>query len=303
MNMQAIILAAGKGTRMKTPLPKCIYPFFGKPMIRYIVDACKESNINDICVVIGHQKELIEKYLQKEVVFAYQDAQLGTAHALLCASNFFKDKDGITLILPGDMPLINKDIINKLINYHFEQKWDLTILTTLIDKPTGYGRIIRNNKQILKIIEEKDASEEIKKIKEVNTSVYCINNKLLLDALLQVNNHNQKQEYYLTDIVEVLAKKYKVGAYLTSYDYHLMGINDLDILSQVEKYYQQEINKKHMLNGVRLINPDSIIIEDSVKIDTNVTIDAFSILRGNTTIVANSYIKPYSLIIDNEKIN
>lgn len=299
----AIILAAGKGTRMLSELPKCAYPFYGKPMIVYIINMCKKIQIDDICVVVGHKKESIENLLQDKVKYAYQKEQLGTANAVLAAKDFLeRHNEGITLIFPGDMPLIDGDVINNLIREHIENNNDLTILTTQIKNPTGYGRIIRQDGQIIKIIEEKDADDSVKAINEINTGLYCITTNLLEKALSKVDNNNNKGEYYLTDIVKILSGDKKVKAYLTEYDFKLTGINDLYTLSLVEKEYQKYINRNWMDKGVHLINPDSIIIEDEVKIDANVTIDAFSIIRGKTTIMKDTYIPPYSLIINNIKI-
>ena len=299
----AIILAAGKGTRMLSELPKCAYPFYGKPMIVYIINMCKKIQIDDICVVVGHKKESIENLLQDKVKYAYQKEQVGTANAVLAAKDFLeKHNEGITLIFPGDMPLIDGDVINNLIREHIENNNDLTILTTQIKNPTGYGRIIRQDGQIIKIIEEKDADDSVKAINEINTGLYCITTNLLEKALSKVDNNNNKGEYYLTDIVKILSGDKKVKAYLTEYDFKLTGINDLYTLSLVEKEYQKYINRNWMDKGVHLINPDSIIIEDEVKIDANVTIDAFSIIRGKTTIMKDTYIPPYSLIINNIKI-
>ena len=299
----AIILAAGKGTRMLSELPKCAYPFYGKPMIVYIINMCKKIQIDDICVVVGHKKESIENLLQDKVKYAYQKEQLGTANAVLAAKDFLeRHNEGITLIFPGDMPLIDGDVINNLIREHIENNNDLTILTTQIKNPTGYGRIIRQDGQIIKIIEEKDADDSVKAINEINTGLYCITTNLLEKALSKVDNNNNKGEYYLTDIVKILSGDKKVKAYLTEYDFKLTGINDLYTLSLVVKEYQKYINRNWMDKGVHLINPDSIIIEDEVKIDANVTIDAFSIIRGKTTIMKDTYIPPYSLIINNIKI-
>ena len=299
----AIILAAGKGTRMLSELPKCAYPFYGKPMIVYIINMCKKIQIYYICVVFGYTKESIENLLQDKVKYACEKDQLGTANAVLAAKDFLeKHNEGITIIFPGDMPLIDGDVINNLIREHIENNNDLTILTTQIKNPTGYGRIIRQDGQIIKIIEEKDADDSVKAINEINTGLYCITTNLLEKALSKVDNNNNKGEYYLTDIVKILSGDKKVKAYLTEYDFKLTGINDLYTLSLVEKEYQKYINRNWMDKGVHLINPDSIIIEDEVKIDANVTIDAFSIIRGKTTIMKDTYIPPYSLIINNIKI-
>ncbi len=302
MNYSAIILAAGKGTRMKSELPKCAYPFFGKPMVKYIINSCKKAGVDDICVVVGHKKEIIEDVLKGEVTFAYQEQQLGTGNAVKSAESFYSKKDGITLIFPGDMPLIDSNTIKELINQHIESGNDLTVVTTIVDNPTGYGRIVRKSGQIQKIVEEKDANCSQKMIKEINTALYCINTSLLDFALSKIKNNNAKKEYYLTDIVEILASTKKVNSFVVDDDFRLTGINDLDTLAKVEKQYQQMINKNHMLNGVHLINPNTTLIEDSVLIEEDVTIDACSIIRGNTILKRGTYIEPFSLIVDGIKL-
>lgn len=302
MNYSAIILAAGKGTRMKSELPKCVYPFFGKPMITYIIHSCKKAGIDDICVIVGHKKEIIKNILHDDVEYAYQEEQLGTGNAVKCANEFYSTRTGITLIFPGDMPLVDSKTIEDLINQHIESGNDLTVVTTIVNNPTGYGRIVRKSGQVKKIVEEKDATCSQKDIKEINTGLYCINTELLDETLGKIKNNNAKNEYYLTDIVEILGSTKKVNSFVVDEDFRLTGINDLFTLSQVEKQYQQLINKNHMLNGVHLINPDTILIEDTVEIEKNVTIDAYSVIRGNTILRDGTYVEPFSLIIDGKKI-
>lgn len=200
------------------------------------------------------------------------------------------------------MPLIDYHTINDLVNQHINSGNYLTVVTTIVDNPTGYGRILRKSGQITKIVEEKDATQNQKQIKEINTGLYCINTDILKDALLKIKNDNSKHEYYLTDIIEILSTTKKVNAFLANNDFKLTGINDLYALAEVEKKYQQVINENHMLNGVHLINPDSILIEDTVVIEPSVTIDACSIIRGNTKIKSGTYIEPFSLIVDGKKI-
>ena len=175
----AIVLAAGKGTRMKTELPKCAFPLLNKPMISYIVGALKKAEVEDIIAVVGHKKEILMDILKDEVRYAIQETQLGTAHACLMAEDLLKDEDGETIIVPGDMPLISKDMIEHALKRHSERKHDLTIVTTILDNPFGYGRIVRgDNGDIEEIVEELDASVSQKEIKEVSTLVYVVNNKL-----------------------------------------------------------------------------------------------------------------------------
>ena len=151
MKYNAIILAAGKGTRMKSDLPKCAYPFFGKPMISYILSSCKNVGINDICVVVGHKQEVMKDLLKDTVTYAYQAEQLGTGHAVMCAREFYINNEGITLIFPGDMPLIDSNTISDLIHQHITNGNDLTVVTTMVENPTGYGRIVRQSGQIIKM--------------------------------------------------------------------------------------------------------------------------------------------------------
>lgn len=230
----AIILAAGKGTRMKTELPKCAYPINGTPMVEYIVNSCRKSGINKILVVVGHKKEHIQKIFNGSVEYVLQEQQLGTANAVMCTKSILAEKEGFCLIFPGDMPLINEDIITKLVNYHSDNKNDLTIVTTKIDIPDGYGRIYREDGKIKKIVEALDATPEILAINEINSGVYCVDIKLLFSALDKVKNNNRKKEYYLTDIVEILCDDYKVDTFVVADSNYLLGINDVSTAQKVE---------------------------------------------------------------------
>lgn len=230
----AIILAAGKGTRMETDLPKCAYPINGTPMVEYIVNSCRKSGINKILVVVGHKKEHIQKIFNGSVEYVLQEQQLGTANAVMCTKSILAEKEGFCLIFPGDMPLINEDIITKLVNYHSDNKNDLTIVTTKIDIPDGYGRIYREDGKIKKIVEALDATPEILAINEINSGVYCVDIKLLFSALDKIKNNNRKKEYYLTDIVEILCDDYKVDTFVVADSNYLLGINDVSTAQKVE---------------------------------------------------------------------
>ncbi len=242
MKKNAIILAAGKGTRMNQETPKCACKVNGKPMINHVVDACFEAGIENIVVIVGYKKEEIINLLKnKNVSFAYQEEQLGTAHACMMAYDVLKDIEGDTIILPGDMPLVGAENISKLMNNHQLNCNSMTILSTIFKNPFSYGRIVRNEeKNVVAIVEEKEASDDQKLIKEINTGLYVVDNKLLFESLKQVDNENNKQEYYLTDIVKILSKQYKVNALCVEYSYHLIGINDLPTLRKVEKMSLQD---------------------------------------------------------------
>ncbi len=300
MKKYAIILAAGKGTRMKTELPKCAYPLLKKPMIAYIVEHLyKSTMIDELITVVGHKKEVIKEILNSKVKYANQDEQLGTGHAVLMAEDYIKDPEGYTIILPGDMPLIDDVVIRNAISEHIEFRHDLTVVSTILDDPHGYGRIIRNEaKYLSSIVEENDATSEEKKIKEINTGIYIINNNLLIPALKKISNKNAKKEYYLTDIVKIMKNESNlVGTYLLDESYKAMGINDLYALSRAECILRHYINRDLMKSGVAMINPDTITIGQNVIIEENV------IIHPNTYITGNSVIKKGAQIGPNTEIH
>ena len=294
----AIILAAGKGTRMKTELPKCAFPLLKKPMVTYIIEALESINIDQIICVVGHKKEVLQDILKDRVKYAIQEEQLGTGHAVKCALDFIDD-NGYTIILPGDTPLIDKEILDQLIEVHKSNKNDFTIGTIVLDNPFGFGRIVRDSSNsVLRIVEEKDASEEERKIKEINTGLFLVDNFLLKKALLEIKNNNAKGEYYLTDIVEILSKEAKIGTFTIQDTYKLNGINDLYTLSLVEKQFREAILKKHMLNGVNIVNPETVTIGNDVTIEAGTTIYQGSLILGKTSIGRNCVVGPNSEIFN-----
>lgn len=236
MKKYAIILAAGKGTRMKTTLPKCIVNLYNKPMISYIVDECEKCNFDSIVVVVGYKKELVMNVLRSKVNYVIQKEQLGTANAVLSCKSFFNNKDGICVIIPGDMPLINYKIIQELINNHQLLNNDMTIVSTIFDKVNDYGRIIKNKNQVINIVESSEATNKQKEIKEINSGLYCINTKLLFHNLNKINNNNKSKEFFITDLVPILSSNYKVRTLLIPNNFNLIGINDLNTLKEIEAY-------------------------------------------------------------------
>ena len=235
-NIHAIILAAGKGTRMNSDLPKCAIPFLDKPMVKYITDDCKELGIKDIVVVVGYKKEDIVKALDKEnVKFAEQKELNGTGSAVKSAKSELSNLDGITLIFPGDMPLVGKDYIKDVIDTQINNHNDLTVVTTIYDDPKAYGRIYRENGLVKKIVEFKDCNEEQKLIKEVNSGLFCVKTDLLFKALDEVKNNNNQHEYYLTDIVEILGRNHNVDSYVVHDKVRLIGFNTMEELKQTEE--------------------------------------------------------------------
>jgi bifunctional UDP-N-acetylglucosamine pyrophosphorylase/glucosamine-1-phosphate N-acetyltransferase len=291
----ALILAAGKGTRMKTELPKCAYPLIRKPMIAYIVENIRSSNaVDEIIVVVGHKREVIQEILGETVKYAVQAEQLGTGHAVMVAETLLNDPEGATMILPGDMPLVDDIVIERVFHEHLERRHDMTVVTTIIDDPSGYGRIIRNESGYLdSIIEHHEATIGQRAINEINTGMYVVNNKILFEALKRVNNNNLKHEYYLTDIVNILKQDgYVIGTYTLKESYKAMGVNDLYALSIAEAKLRLKINKHHMLNGVAMINPETITIGHNVIIEENVVIHPNTYITGNSVIKKGAQIGP-----------
>ena len=298
MKKYALVLAAGKGTRMRTELPKCAFPILGKPMIEYIVENLERSQIDEIVTIVGHKKEVLMDILGERVAYAVQTEQLGTGHAALSAAPILGDKEGITFILPGDMPLMEYPIMDKIIRAHEEMGNDLTIVTMMMDYPKGYGRIVRDEYgTVTSIVEENDCTESQKDIKEVNSSVYVVNNQALYESLKKITKNERKGEYYLTDIVAIMHQSYKVNTFIVRNPLITMGINDLYNISIAEKHLRDMINKTHMLNGVSIVNPETVTIGHNVIIEEGVWV------YPNTSIIGNSIIKKGAKIGPNSEVN
>lgn len=297
MKKYALILAAGKGTRMRTELPKCAFPILGKPMIEYIVENIEKTDIDEIVAIVGHKKEVIMDLLKDRAKYAIQEQQLGTGHAALSAAPLLEGKEGTTFILPGDMPLMEYPLMDKLMRAHEEMGNDLTVVTMVVDYPKGYGRIVRDEYGTVKgIVEENDCTESEKQIKEVNSSVYIVDNKALFETLKQIKKNDRKGEYYLTDIVSLMHQSYKVNTFVVRNSMVTMGINDLYAISIAEKYLRDSINKGHMLSGVSMVNPETITIGHNVVIEEGVWI------YPNTSIIGNSVIKKGAVIGPNTEV-
>jgi len=234
-----LILAAGKGTRMKSDLAKVLHVLNGKPLLHYSLVAAKEAGAEKIVVIIGHQANKIrDDFSGSGCIFVEQKPQLGTGHAVLQAKDVLADYKGLTVILCGDVPLLKPATIKSLVNNHLAAKAVVSVLTTIPPPPHAYGRIVKDDKDnVLKIVEYKDATEDEKKIGEINTGIYCVDTKFLFSALGKVNNNNQQHEYYLTDIVEIACRAgQKVKSFIASDYIEVMGINTVEELSRAEKY-------------------------------------------------------------------
>ncbi|PGM53174.1 bifunctional UDP-N-acetylglucosamine diphosphorylase/glucosamine-1-phosphate N-acetyltransferase GlmU [Bacillus sp. AFS053548] len=301
-NKYAIVLAAGKGTRMKSKLYKVLHPVCGKPMVQHVVDHVMSVGVQNIVTVVGHGAELVKTQIGDHSEYALQAEQLGTAHAVIQAAPMLKDKEGTTLVICGDTPLISPETIQALFDEHERLQAKATILTAHLEDSTGYGRIIRGeNGSVIKIVEHKDASPEELTVQEINTGTYCFDNKALFEALNEVNNNNAQGEYYLPDVIEILkAKGEIVAAYKTANFDETLGVNDRYALSIAESIMRKNINKKHMLNGVTIIDSASTYISADAKIGSDTIIYPGTMIYGNSIIGTGSTIGPNTEIIDSE---
>lgn len=245
MKFVTVILAAGKGKRMKNPgKAKVMFELHGKPMIQYVVELSLKIGSEEIILIVGHQKNSIIEFVgscfnnqMKKIKYAFQDQQLGTGHALMQTFKYLKSFKGEILILSGDVPLLKYETINKFINFHDSNKFTASLISSYFENPYGYGRIIRNSEgAFVDIREEKDASEDEKKIKEINSGIYIINSELLFEALKTINNDNAQGEYYLTDVFNYFIKlKSPIGAFPVSDTLEITGVNTIEQLSEIEK--------------------------------------------------------------------
>lgn len=302
MEKYVVVLAAGKGTRMKSKLYKVLHKVCGKNMVEHVVDAAQGVNPAEIVTIVGTGAGDVEKVLADKSKFAFQEKQLGTGDAVMTAREELGDKDGATLVVTGDTPLFTTDTFNELFKYHAEKGNAATVLTAEAPNPFGYGRIIRDDQgNVLRIVEQKDGKPEELKVKEINTGVFCFDNKKLFEALKHVNNDNAQGEYYLTDVLEILRNSgERVGAYKMPDFSESLGVNDRIALAQATKTMQRRINEQHMRDGVSFIDPDTAYIDADVKIGNDTVIEGNVVIKGNTEIGSDCYITSGSRIVDSK---
>ena len=319
MDIQTIILAAGKGSRMQSDLPKVLHQLAGKPLVQHVIDSCQSMGATQCHLVVGHGSELVKKTLAESrisLTYAEQTEQLGTGHAVKMALAELPD-NAATLILYGDVPLIHHDTLRQLVELHWDNPKGIALMTCHFDDPTGYGRIIRNaSNRVTGIVEHKDASELQKKITEINTGILCCNSDQLKSWISRLNNENAQQEYYLTDIISMAVKDGQTveTAHPTNL-YEIEGINTLKQLAELERVWQRELANQLMEAGVTLRDPSRIDIRGSLTCEQGVTIDINCLIEGqvilkqgaqiganvclkNCTVGNNSIVKPNSIIED-----
>ena len=293
-NLTAVILAAGKGTRMKSKLPKVLHKVGGHPMLEHVMDAAEAAGCRDNVVVIGHGAELVRELVGSRARIALQAEQLGTGHAVLQAAETLKDFTGTVMILCGDTPLLEAAELKKFYEEHVKSGAAATVMSAIMDDPYGYGRILRDEKSdVAGIVEEKDAAPPLKKIKEINTGNYCVEAPLLFEVLKTLGNNNAQGEYYLTDVLAKLrGMGKKVGGVITDDSEMIMGVNSRRQLAEAESVMRRRILERLMDEGVTIMDPASTFIEKSVKIAPDTVIYPFTWLRGETVIGEDCEIGP-----------
>lgn len=295
-NFKVVILAAGQGTRMKSKVPKVLHKVLDKTMIDYVIEASKKAGAEEVCVIVGHQSAMVKAMIGGGVEFALQKEQLGTGHAVMQAKDFIGN-DGNVLVLCGDTPLIKSETIKELNELHTKEGNSATMISAIVENPNGYGRIVRENDSFVKIVEQKDANEEQKKLKEVNTGVYIFKASELNSAFDKLTNNNAQGEYYLTDVLEILKNQnQKVGVMIADDENEFLGVNSKLQLSEASKIMKRRINERHMIDGVTIEDLDNTYIGADVEIEADTVILPGTILEGQTKIGSDCIIGPNTRI-------
>ncbi len=295
---RAVILAAGKGTRMVSEKPKVLHEIFSKPLLGWVVEAIQRLSTETQCiVVIGHGAESVDAYLNKNykyVITTLQKEQLGTGHAVAQAVPLLSDFKGNVIITCGDTPLISTKTLKNLVKYHEDNNVDLTVLTAEMENPTGYGRIIRNIKdEVVKIVEEKDASDDQREINEVNAGVYCLNWVKLKKAFGDLENNNAQGEYYLTDIVKwARFNSYRVFGYKIKDNFEIFGINSRQNLAKAMEIMKNKHMDSLMTKGVTIVDPLTTYISPETQIGADTIIFPNTYIEGKNKIAKNCKIGP-----------
>lgn len=282
----AIILAAGEGKRMNSNTPKVLHKVCGKEMINHVIDTMRSADIEMVDAVIGRGAVEVRKAAEdRKINYSVQEEQLGTGHAVMCAKEFLSGNEGTVAIFVGDGPLITENTVRELLDYHEKGDFKATILTSMMDDPEKYGRIIRDeNGDVKKIVEFRDCSEGEILVKEINSAMYCFDIKELLKSLDKLNNNNAQKEYYLTDVIGILKNQgFKVGAFDVPVE-EITAVNSKVELAEAELIMRRRINKKHMENGVTIMDPSNTYIDSEVIIGKDTIIYPGNILQGKTII-------------------
>jgi bifunctional UDP-N-acetylglucosamine pyrophosphorylase/glucosamine-1-phosphate N-acetyltransferase len=300
MSLTAIILAAGKSTRMKSRKPKPLHEVCGKPMLGWILDACFAADVTRALVVVGHGKdEIIEQFRHdKRIHFVEQTEQLGTGHAARMCEPLLKGHPGDVLLLAGDTPLIRADILRTLLRAHHDDRAAASMATAMLEDPTGYGRVVRNSAgEFVEIVEQADCNDAQREIREVFPSYYCVKTDELLYALSKLTNHNKKGEYYLTDIYAILRKAgKKVIAVQAVTAEDVIAPNTRQQLADADAALQERIQRAHREEGVTITSGINTYIEAGVKIGPDTQVAPFTFIGRQSTIGADCVIGPFAFL-------
>ena len=304
-NLNIVVLAAGKGKRMKSSTPKVLHNIIDKPMIYYVLREAAKLNPAKIYVITGYGHEMLEKYIAQnfpEVICVYQKVQSGTGHAVSLIKKYYNIEMESLMVLTGDCPLVKSESLMSLAALQKSGRYSGTVLSAAMENPFGYGRIIKNEfGEIIKIVEEADATAQEKLLKEINTSLYCFDAKALFDNISSLDSNNYQKEYYLTDIIEKFAQNnLKTSVLLIDDNNEVAGVNDRVQLCGVEKIMRWRICEKLLYSGVTIKDPDSTFIGIDVEIESDAVIEPFSFLNGKTIVKKGCIIGPFAQITDCE---
>ena len=312
--IKSIILAAGKGTRMKSETPKVLHTIFDKTLVGYVIEAVNKTGlVDENFVIVGHQAERVEEFIKNNYDNAktvLQSPQLGTGHAVSMVLPYLNDFEGEVIILCGDTPLVTEETLKEFIEAHHSKNSDLTVMSAIFENPTNYGRIIRNaDGSLNSIVEEKDANAEQKAVKEINAGIYCLNWAKIKPAFGQLKSNNAQGEYYLTDIIKwANEQNLKVDAYILKNNEEIFGINSKVHLAEASRMLNQRIIKKHLENGVTIIDPNTTWISPETEIEADTIIYPSCYINGKNKIGKNCKIGPFAhlrgdvILEDNVKI-
>lgn len=296
----AIILAAGKSTRMKSALPKVLHQVCGRPMIEYVLDAARSANVKRIVAIVGHRADLVRAELSKypDVEFALQSEQKGTGHALMMCHEQLRSHQGSVLVLAGDTPLLKQESLAKLLTTLQDQRAACVIGTTVTEANFGLGRIIRNTSgEFEKIVEEKDATPDEKRVEEINTGCYAFDSQALLASLDQIRPNNSQSEYYLTDCPKVMKTAGLTVLALKAFDMvEALGVNTREQLAEVTRTLQRAAMSRWMVNGTTIVSPENTFIDPQVQIGADTVIEPFTFISGAVVIGDNCHIGPHTVL-------
>lgn len=291
-----IVLAAGMGTRMRSAYPKVLHPLCGVPMIEHVLETVEKAGSTRTIVVVGHQAERVKSAINRSVEFAYQAEQLGTGHAVMQAEDLCQDVTGPILITYGDTPLYRVETIRDFVHQHVEEGAAASVLTAVVDDPTGYGRIMRSPEgEFERVVEQKDATPDEAAVREINTGTYCISSEYLFQGLRALRPENAQGEYYLPDLLEKLRKEnHPVRAQLIGDPDEALGINDRQQLAQAEGILRRRIKQYWLQQGVTIVDPATTWIDAKVRIGADTILFPFTMLEGDTIVGERCRIGPFS---------